>query len=60
MLVVVATVRQFLPQDDAAVVRVAILVMAGAATYGAVMILAFRTLVQEIVTIFYRDRHRAV
>jgi O-antigen/teichoic acid export membrane protein len=60
MLVVVATVRQYLPQDDAAVVRVAILVMAGAATYGAVMILAFRTLVQEIVTIFYRDRHRAV
>ena len=54
MLVAVWQLRPYLPESLPEVVRVGILVAAGAATYGAVMILAFRPLVLEIVSLFVR------
>jgi O-antigen/teichoic acid export membrane protein len=54
MLLAVWQLRPYLPESLPEVARVAILVAAGAATYGAVMILAFRTLVLEIVSLFVR------
>ncbi len=54
MLVAVWQLRPYLPEAAPEVVRVAILVAAGAATYAVVMILAFRPLVLEIVSLFAR------
>ena len=59
MLVAVAALRTYLPLGLSEISRIAILVAAGAATYGAVMILAFRMLVLEVVFLFHRPRSRA-
>jgi teichuronic acid exporter len=54
MLVAVWQLRPYLSDSAPEAVRLAILVAAGAATYGVVMILAFRPLVLEIVSLFVR------
>nr|WP_294522939.1 lipopolysaccharide biosynthesis protein [uncultured Rhodopila sp.] len=59
MLAAVATVRACLPPDLPEVLRAAILVAVGAVSYGAVMIVVFRKLALEVVTLFYRGRPEA-
>jgi O-antigen/teichoic acid export membrane protein len=56
MLAVVTTFRTYLLPDSPATVRAAVLVAAGAVTYGAVMVLAFRPLVREMLSLVYRRR----
>jgi O-antigen/teichoic acid export membrane protein len=59
MLAAVTTLRTYLPADGSEIGRAAILAAAGAATYCAVMFLAFRPLVLEILSLVYR-RHETV
>ncbi len=54
MFAAVFALRSCLPADQSAVVRAAILVAAGAATYGTFMLVAFRPLVLEVVSLVYR------
>jgi O-antigen/teichoic acid export membrane protein len=56
MLAAVWGLRPYIPGGAPEAVRVAMLAAAGAATYGAVMILAFPTLALEIVALFARKR----
>jgi teichuronic acid exporter len=59
MMATVSMLRTYLPPGEPEFIRVAILVGGGAATYGMVMILAFRHLVLEIVSVVYKQRSRA-
>jgi teichuronic acid exporter len=59
MLIAITATRASLPQGVAEIARLAIFILVGAATYGGVMVLAFRPLVLEIVSLIPFRRSRA-
>lgn len=59
MVAAVTALRPYLAFDGHIAARSAVVVAAGAATYGAVMMLAFRNLVLEIVSLLQTRRSRA-
>jgi teichuronic acid exporter len=56
MILAVAALRTYLPIDEPATIRAAILITAGAVTYCGFMFLAFRPLTHEILSLFYKRR----
>jgi O-antigen/teichoic acid export membrane protein len=58
MLAVVSILRTYLPAGASELATAAILVATGAATYGAVMLVAFRPLVKEVVSLVNRETPR--
>ena len=56
MVAAVMALRPYVLPNGSEAARMAILIVAGAATYGVLMVLAFRSLVQEIVSLSQPDR----